>query len=102
MDYQSEFQRITDQLRSDWEDYKRYYPDTYNVMNSLVNLSAFLKIKPDDYDILNRISKALLSLTADGTLFSSSPICSELRELLIEFDAYICSKLGLENTKNQS
>jgi len=102
MDFQSEFQRVTDQLRSDWENYKRYYPDAYDILNSLVNISTYLKVKPDDYDVLDRITKYLLSMTADGKLFSSSPICPELRELLINFDAYINSRFELGNTENQS
>jgi hypothetical protein len=98
MDYRSEFVRIIDQLRSEWENYKRYYPDTYDTMNSLVNLSAYLKVDPKNYDVLNRISKYLISMTADGTLFSESPICPELRELLTKFDAHISSKFELGNT----
>ena len=102
MDYQSEFQRMTDQLRSDWENYKRYYPDAYDVLDSLVNLSMYLKLMPDEYDVLERIIKFLLSITEDGKLFSSSPICPELRELLTTFDAHISSKLERGDTKNQS
>jgi hypothetical protein len=78
------------ELNDEWAKYHSP-PETYDVMNALVNIIAFLKIRPNDFEVLDSISKYLLSVTAEGTKFSESPTCPELRELIVKFDSHIRS-----------